>query len=155
MDGVIADWELAFIELFDDPKTMSKDELDEKKKFISTIDFYKNLSVIEDGIALMKYCATLGEIQILTSVGKFNSESVAKQKQEWLKKVLGYNIKFNYTQSSEEKARYANSNTILVDDRLKAIVPFMAAGGNAVLYTNYKDTKAIIDQALLIGADVA
>ncbi|UES35599.1 hypothetical protein KKP3664_000060 [Citrobacter phage KKP_3664] len=138
MDGVLFDWEGSFIPMYGDPARMPEDELKKAKEAISKTDFYENLKPIEEGVALFCHMRTLGEVAILTSVGKYNSEKVAEQKRKALVKLFGYLPEFHYTKSSGEKAAYA-SQGVLFDDRAKAVLPFRKAGGKAILFVGSKE----------------
>ncbi|UIW12323.1 MAG: hypothetical protein [Enterobacter phage ENC20] len=138
MDGVLFDWEGSFIPMYGDPARMSEEELKKAKQEISKTDFYENLKPIEEGVALFCHMRTLGEVAILTSVGKYNSEGVAEQKRKALVKLFGYLPEFHYTKSSGEKAAYAGEG-ILFDDRAKAVLPFRRAGGHAILFVGSKE----------------
>lgn len=138
MDGVLADWEGAFIPQYGDPSRMTEEELNKIKRKISDSGFYLNLKPIEEGVELFKYLRTLGNVAILTSVGKYNSELVAEHKKKWLIENLGYLPDFYYTKSSKEKAAYVDKG-VLIDDRVKAVMPFKAAGGKAILFTGSKE----------------
>ncbi|CCK74083.1 protein of unknown function [Pseudotevenvirus RB43] len=138
MDGVLFDWEGSFIPMYGDPARMPEDELKKAKEAISKTDFYENLKPIEEGVALFCHMRTLGEVAILTSVGKYNSEEVAEQKRKALVKLLGYLPEFHYTKSSGEKAAYAGQG-VLFDDRAKAVLPFRKAGGKAILFVGSKE----------------
>lgn len=138
MDGVLFDWEGSFIPMYGDPARMSEEELKKAKQEISKTDFYENLKPIEEGVALFCHMRTLGEVAILTSVGKYNSEEVAEQKRKALVKLFGYLPEFHYTKSSGEKAAYAGEG-ILFDDRAKAVLPFRRAGGHAILFVGSKE----------------
>lgn len=138
MDGVLFDWEGSFIPMYGVPARMSEEELKKAKQEISKTDFYENLKPIEEGVALFCHMRTLGEVAILTSVGKYNSEEVAEQKRKALVKLFGYLPEFHYTKSSGEKAAYAGEG-ILFDDRAKAVLPFRRAGGHAILFVGSKE----------------
>lgn len=138
MDGVLFDWEGSFIPMYGDPARMPEEELKKAKKAIAKTDFYENLKPIKEGFELFKHLKTLGQVAILTSVGKYDSENVAEQKKKALLKVLGYMPEFHYTKSSRDKAAYANQG-ILIDDRAKAVLPFRKAGGNAILFVGSKE----------------
>ena len=144
MDGVLAD----FVERIESVTGESidflmKDQTTFKKlksKLVAD-NFFASLKPME-GIKLLKELVRDGErVEILSSVGQFESEKVAKQKKAWLKQHLGFSPKFNYTTSSKDKAKYAKSNTILIDDRTKSTVPFKAAGGIVILHKSYQATK--------------
>lgn len=138
MDGVLFDWEESFVPKYGDPRSLTEEQLKKAKEEISKTDFYENLKPIEEGVALFCHMRTLGEVAILTSVGKYNSDGVAEQKRKALMKLLGYLPEFHYTKSSGEKAAYAGQG-ILFDDRAKAVLPFRKAGGKAILFVGSKE----------------
>lgn len=143
MDGVMFDWEKAFVKFFGKtPEEMTEAEFQDAKEQIAYSDFYENLEVIEEGLNLFHSVINMGEeAAILTSVGKYNSEGVALQKQAALVRVLGYLPEFHYTKSSKEKAAFAGQG-VLVDDRMKSVHPFREAGGTAVLFVQTKPMLA-------------
>lgn len=143
MDGVLADWEDSFIPQYGDPSRMLEEELNAIKKKLANSDFYLNLKPLKAGIELFIHLRSLGNVAILTSVGKYNSEGVAEHKKQWLINNLGYLPDFYYTKSSKEKSMYVEKG-ILIDDRVKAVMPFKSAGGKAVLFVGCKD-KALKD----------
>lgn len=144
MDGVLAD----FVERMESVTGKSMNELTKDETAFKKLknemiadNFFASLKPMK-GVKLFKELVNDGErVEILSSVGKFESEKVAKQKRAWLKQHLGFNPKFNYTTSSKHKAKYAMSNTILIDDRTKSTVPFKAAGGIVILHKSYQETK--------------
>jgi len=139
LDGVLFDWVGAFVPMYGDPAVMTEEELNKAKAEIAKSNFYENLEPLKEGIELFRYLETLGSVAILTSVGKYDSENVAEQKKKALVKALGYLPEFYYTKSSKEKAAYADLG-VLIDDRVKAVMPFKAAGGKAILFTGCKET---------------
>jgi FMN phosphatase YigB (HAD superfamily) len=143
LDGVIFDWMGAFVPKYGDPAKLTEEELNKAKAEIAKTDFYENLEPLAEGVELFKYLSTLGKVAILTSVGKYDSENVAEQKKKALIKVFGYLPDFYYTKSSKEKAAYVNLG-VLIDDRVKAVMPYKAAGGKAILFTGSKE-KALRD----------
>ena len=75
------------------------------------------------------------DVEILSSCGKVNTHHVITQKTKWIRKIFsGYNIPLNFVSTSEEKAEYANADSVLIDDREKSTIPFENAGGNVILY---------------------
>jgi FMN phosphatase YigB (HAD superfamily) len=138
MDGVLFDWEGSFIPMYGDPARMPEEELKRAKQTIAKIDFYEKLKPLKEGFELFHHLKTLGQVAILTSVGKYDSEEVAEQKKKALLRELGYLPEFHYTKSSKDKAAYA-SQGVLIDDRAKAVLPFRKAGGQAILFVGSKE----------------
>ena len=144
MDGVLADYQSKFLPL-------NKEKIDESD---IRNGFFMTLPVLEGAKRLIGYCHSLEyyfkvptEVEILTSIGTTLPDLVQKQKKAWLEKNfkdvfhnIGISsITMNCVHHSKEKAYYANSNTILIDDREKSIIPFRKAGGVGILYSGFTD----------------
>ena len=151
MDGVFVDYEKHFNEL--SPTKLSvyngvpelESELDEiKKVFISQKEFFLNAPIMEDGYELYEGLIILQKeykfnISLLTAVGQHHSDIAIKQKMAWAKKHIPI-IPFNYVIRSHHKANFAEMNTLLVDDRQKALKPFLEKGGKGILHTSANET---------------
>lgn len=143
MDGVLADWVGGFERKFPTMSYSQFCELPQKERepYRLAIDndpnFYAELEPIEQVIRVFgMLCASGYDVQILTSVGDDNPHEIADQKLEWIDEHLGA-FQVNFVNTSSQKAKYANRNTILIDDRAKSIDPFIEAGGHGILYQNY------------------
>ncbi|RMH34178.1 MAG: hypothetical protein D6690_11160 [Nitrospirae bacterium] len=55
---------------------------------------------------------------------------------------------FYWCQKSHEKAEHAAPNHILVDDRVKSVEPFVAAGGKAILHVDFPITLRALNEIL-------
>lgn len=77
--------------------------------------------------------------EILTATGNA-SFGAAQQKLDWVALHLGADVKVNIVEKSKDKAKFATPNTILIDDKTKALDPFIAAGGIGILHTNASST---------------
>jgi len=139
MDGVLCDFNTEYERLqpiLPDSKKFSHAVLDHR--------IFENLRSLPDTLDLLLHVATLSKVnvEVLTSVGTFNEDQgyqAKMQKRSWLDKM---NIphKANFVRSKEEKAKYANENTILIDDSEGCINPFVAAGGFGILHTSTQQT---------------
>jgi hypothetical protein len=69
------------------------------------------------------------------------------QKMHWLNK---HNIpyKANFVRTKTEKAQFAGSTSILIDDSVGCISPYIAAGGHGILHTNSSETISILDSTI-------
>ena len=78
-------------------------------------------------------------VEILTACGedRFNA---GPQKLKWVAKYFGTDVKVNLVRRSTDKAAFATPNTILIDDKRKALDPFITAGGIGVLHTSAADS---------------
>jgi hypothetical protein len=147
MDGVVADFETKF-------KTMRTHASDGKRfgsavmehKIFETLELMPNALKFLDHVKYLKEKYKLN-VEMLTSVGTFSEEQgeeAKRQKLVWLEK---HKIDYvaNFSRSKEEKALFANTRSILVDDSIGCILPFSRAGGHGVLYTDFDSAKCMIE----------
>lgn len=148
MDGVLADFHKAYIKY--DPNK------DDRKKFRASVMEYKifeDLDFMPDTQELLNHVSKLHgiNVEILTSMGTHDpiqGEEAKRQKLKWLNaKNIPY--KANFVRSKEEKANYATPNSILIDDSVGCISPFIRAGGHGILHTNSSETISILDSTIL------
>ena len=135
MDGVICDFHTAYSEI--------QSEIADEKKFhiaVKEYNIFSRLKPMPDAKELLESVACLPHIQIeiLTSVGTWNKEigdMVRNQKTNWLH---WNNIphKPNFVRCKAEKADYASDKTILIDDSIGCVEPFISAGGHGILHTS-------------------
>ena len=143
MDGVIADWVAGFNATFpisyDVFNALPRDRYDAYKNLIqNTPNFFYDLPAFSKTVSILKKLIADGyDVEIMTSAGTNNTAKIVKQKKNWLKKN-GINAPFNFTTTSKDKAKFANADTVLIDDREKSTKPFKAAGGNVIFYTDGK-----------------
>lgn len=148
MDGVLADFNKEYTKI--DPNK------EDRKKFRSAVLEYKifeYLDFMPDTQELLNHVSRLNgvSIEILTSMGThdpFQGEQAKMQKLKWLKaKNIPYRA--NFVRSKQEKAHYADPNSILIDDSVGCITPFCVAGGHGILHTNSSNTNSILDATIL------
>lgn len=146
MDGVLADYHKAvrqqptgskFRELVFDQKIFETlDILPGAERLISLLEEYKvNLPGIR--------------VHILSSCGMYDPavyNEVSRQKDQWLMKqdILGSWVS-HYTHCGEAKAKFANSETLLIDDMFNNIHNFTWNGGNGVLW-HHRDIDNCLDE---------
>lgn len=105
--------------------------------------FFLNLPKMKDADVLLDYCTKMfDEVIILTATGH-TPIGVGEQKREWYQKHYP-DLKVELVRKSSDKARYAESGRILIDDRDKSIDPWVAAGGTGILHTSAEDTIKLI-----------
>lgn len=148
MDGVIADFNKAYTK-FDPQK-------EDKKKFRSAVLDYKifeDLDLMPDAHQLLNHVKKLRDvnIEILTSMGThdpFQGEEAKRQKNVWLAK---HNITYkpNFVRTKTEKANYATTNSILIDDSVGCVSPFIRSGGQGILHVNASDSISLLDSIIL------
>lgn len=148
MDGVLADFNKEYTKY--DPNK------EDRKKFRSAVldhKIFEKLDFMPDTQELLNHVSRLNgvTIEILTSMGTHDPTQGAAaryQKLNWLEsKNIPY--KANFVHNKKEKANYANSTSILIDDSVGCIGPFDAAGGFGILHTNASNTIRILDSVLL------
>lgn len=148
MDGVLCDFDKGVLDF----TGVSIDEIEKSgkittlKQHITTKDvmFFVNLKPTKLALRLKEYLQNnpRATINILTSIGKTNSGIVHQQKITWLIQFFGDDasrINFNHVLSSKDKAKYATIETLLIDDRKKALVPFAKAGGKVLKFNAKSD----------------
>ena len=110
--------------------------------------FWYELPPMEDAFVLWEFVKPYNP-QILTATGN-PSFGAGPQKLEWVAKYFGSDVVVNIVQRSADKATFATPNSILVDDKLKAIEPYRSAGGIGVHHTSALDSIEQIKQILNI-----
>lgn len=81
------------------------------------------------------------QVEILSSVNSHDPliiKAASEQKKSWL---LDYGISWkpNFVSSNEDKAKFANPNSLLLDDMDHCIVPFAKNGGYTLKYIYFDD----------------
>jgi hypothetical protein len=155
MDGVLANFEKRFEELFNKSANRSR-ELKEFTSDWSTFIEGGNFATLEwwpGAQELLEFVDNIPNIniEILSSSGgaKYHKE-VTEQKQKWLQDH-GIKYKQNIIPGSRLKANYAKgSDTILVDDTDYVIAGFIESGGIGILHRDLGNTKQLIIDALAV-----
>ena len=150
MDGVLCNFNKKFQEL----KLLYPDEPDHTRfrNAVMVHKIFEDLEFMPDAQQLLNHVSRLNgiDIEILTSMGtpdRTRSDAARSQKTKWLDK---WNIpyKANFTRNKQEKANYASPRSILIDDSIGCISPFIDAGGHGILHTNSSNTISILDATL-------
>lgn len=140
MDGVICDWEKQFEKYSGGiPVALYKVEHGEQNRYNlvknNSPEFYATMPWMKDGRMLVNFLKNF-QVEIL-------SHSTDKQaydgKVTWLKNN-NINFKYNLVSSSSDKAKFANSESVLIDDREDLIQQFIAAGGKGIVHKSAIDT---------------
>lgn len=156
MDGVIADFARGVIKIMPDfveGVTEGNKKLDGKMWAKITQyqknggEFWLDLEPMADAFVLWDFISQFQDRQILSACGQphFNA---ADQKRRWIAKTFGEDVQAILVQRAVHKANYAAPDTILIDDKRKAIDPWVAAGGIGILHTSAENTIAQIKQLL-------
>lgn len=155
LDGVLADFEKGVTKAI--RETMDPNFVYDEKKFQTDPKFrdfmwktvaeyqkqhgfilWRNLDTMPDAYQLWDYVKKYNP-QILSATGPARYHA-AEQKRGWVTEHFGSNIRINTTESAALKASYADQTRILIDDKMKAISPWVAAGGIGILHTSAANT---------------
>jgi hypothetical protein len=139
MDGVICDFDSKYAELL--PELPDSDRF---KHAVLDHKIFTLLKPMPDAKELLDYVACLRhiDIQILTSVGTFDEQrgyEAKIQKRSWLDRNNIF-YQTNFVRTKSEKADFANSSSILIDDSPGCINPFVKKGGYGILHVDTKTT---------------
>lgn len=149
MDGVLADFNKAYTSLRtgaeDNPKRFRSAVMDHK--------IFEDLDFLPDTQELLNHVSRLHgvKIEILTSMGTFNPEQGHEAKMQKLKWLNDKNIPYpaNFVRTKTEKANYATPDSILIDDSVGCISPFIRKGGHGILHTKASETISLLDSTIL------
>ena len=148
MDGVLCNFDSAYKKL----RTGAEDNTKRFRAAVLDHKIFETLELMPDAKELLAHVRTLPvHVEILTSVGThdpFQGEDTKRQKKLWLSK---HNIPYkpNFVRSKPEKAEYATTTSILVDDSIGCIEPFIAKGGHGILHTAATKTNSQLDSIIL------
>jgi 5'(3')-deoxyribonucleotidase len=156
MDGVLADFDLQFENLTNEPPSVFERKKGTKQMWSAIFNegskFWSEMQPMPDFHIFREYILKLKSnpkvrVEILTSTSaeqigvnfpqdatKFVGE-IEKGKAEWIQKYLP-GTKINYAVSGTDKSRWATKSSILIDDLYKNIEQFIAAGGEGIVYRN-------------------
>lgn len=147
MDGVLANFNKRFAEI----QTSEHDHI-RFRDAVLQFNIFEDLEFMPDAHELLNHVAKLENInvEILTSMGTFDVErgiAAKRQKMAWLAKH-GITYKPNFVRTKTEKAQFAGSTSILVDDSIGCIAPYIKHGGHGILHVNAPDSIRIIDATI-------
>jgi hypothetical protein len=155
MDGVIANFEKRYHELFNQTPAEGRDNKEFSKNWDVFVrgDNFATLEKWPGADELLKFVEIAKkekgvEVEILSSSGgeKFHNE-VSDQKDRWLK-MHGITYKRNIVPGRKHKSKYATPETILIDDTPDVIESFNKAGGIGILHTDLGETLSKLIAAL-------
>jgi hypothetical protein len=141
MDGVIANFHKAY---------RVYDPGFDRKKFRQAVMDYKifeDLEPMPNAMVLLSFVEILDvDIEILTSMGTFDTVQGAEAKRQKLVWLAKHNITYpaNFVRTKIEKAQYATPFSILIDDSIGCITPFNEAFGHGILYDDAAQKEALL-----------
>jgi hypothetical protein len=109
--------------------------------------FFGAMEPMPDAFVLWDYIKKHDPI-ILSATG--HTKGAANEKREWVRKHLGDHFADTaiFVRSATDKAQYATPDSILIDDRKKAIDPWIEANGIGVHHVSAEDS---IEQLMALG----
>lgn len=142
-DGVIADFDKKAVEILkgkrihEVPKGTLWSSIERYDREVEP--FFESLELMDGALRLVEFGrANFDRVFILTASG-YTPKDGAAQKKRWYARHFP-ELEVIVVPKSPDKAAYASSTTILVDDRAKSIDPWVAAGGIGLLHTSVDDT---------------
>lgn len=168
MDGVLADFDLQFEQLTNEPPSVFERKKGTKAMwseiFKEGTNFWSKMQPMPDFHLLRDYLLKLKnnpkiKIEVLTSTSaeqigvnfpdnaKKYIHDIEQGKAEWIHRYLP-GIKINYAVSGTDKARWATKSAILLDDLYKNVEQFIASGGEGIVYKNSEQARKDIETAV-------
>lgn len=142
MDGVIANFEKRYVERYGHVSEQVRRSVfrDNFKDFIATEQF-ATLDLMPDGRELISYLETLDvPTEILSSTAYDEVyETISMQKNRWLN-THNVTFKGNFVPGKRHKYKWAQPDTIIIDDTFSVIEDWEKAGGIAIHHRNTSTT---------------
>jgi hypothetical protein len=147
MDGVIADFEKRYMELYGiHPRKAEKDKRFDSqfKQFIAN-DEFAILDLMPHAMDLIEHLRKASvPTQILSSTARPEThDAISKQKMIWLQK---HGITFNpiFVPGKRLKKQYATPSSLIIDDTEIVIDDWVEAGGHAIWHKDVPSTINIL-----------
>ncbi len=156
LDGVLVDWVKGTRQMFDivlpdEEITLSEikfetDPVYQNKMWDACWRYQEEMGgelwyespPMEDAMELWNYVSPYVP-QILSATGPPKYKA-ADQKRRWVAEQLGEDVVVNLTRKAVEKSRHAAPHRILIDDKPKAVNPWVENGGIGIVHTSAADT---------------
>lgn len=147
MDGVIADFEKRYKELYQiEPRQAEKKKQFYKffEHFIDTKQF-ATLEMMPQAEQLISFLQSIDiPTKILSSTASQEKyDLIAPQKEEWLD-THGINFERIFVPGKSLKYKYADSESLIIDDTVSVIDDWRRAGGHAIWHNNVPATLAML-----------
>ena len=147
MDGVIADFNKRYKELY----KMEPQEAEDKKEFYKFFDSFiatkqfATLDLMPDAVTLLNYLSKLNiPTEILSSTASEKRDAdIRAQKLMWLQ-THNIGFKVNLVPGKRLKKDFSNANSILIDDTPVNIDQWRREGGVGILHTDTISTLGIL-----------
>ena len=144
MDGVLADFKTAAVKVngMSINKWMNIPSSQQKwERIKNTSNFWHNLPWMPGGQALWRYISKFDPHILSAYVEETYDPNCKPGKRAWLRRnaKLTDNSKINLVRRKEKK-NFAKKDAILIDDYIKNVNEFTAAGGIGIHHTSYSNT---------------
>jgi hypothetical protein len=103
-------------------------------------EFFGAMQPMPDAHVLWNYISRHPHF-ILTAAGT-RIPNADPEKRAWIARHFSPTVRVEVVDSAKAKSRFATPTTILIDDRAKAIDPWIVAGGIGILHTSAASTIA-------------
>jgi phosphoglycolate phosphatase-like HAD superfamily hydrolase len=141
LDGVLADFEKKAREaLGADPHATDKLSINDlfrrlEQYQLSGGKYFEEMDPMPDAMQLWQHVKKYNPA-ICSAIGRITNAE--REKRAWVNHHLGPAAEASalFVPSAKEKYRHAGPNHILIDDKLKAITPWVQAGGIGILHTS-------------------
>jgi phosphoglycolate phosphatase-like HAD superfamily hydrolase len=141
LDGVLADFEKKAREsLGADPRATDKMSMNELFRKLEQYQqsggrYFEEMDLLPDAMQLWQHVKKYNPI-ICSAIGRITNAE--KEKRNWVNHHLGPAAEASalFVPSAKEKCRHAGPNHVLIDDKLKAITPWVQAGGIGILHSS-------------------
>jgi len=143
MDGVLADFESGLSEVLGHKVRLSDvaDVYNDRKREVTSKHLFRRLKPLPDAWKLVDWALNSGiHTEILTAAGTINRTIVIKDKIDWIKEYCTDHWIIIPTLKGSQKAAFAHSKAVLIDDRQRNIDCFVEAGGIGILHTTAENT---------------
>ena len=151
MDGVLADFESGLSEVLGHKVRLSdvKDVYNDRKREVTSKHLFRRLKPLPDAWKLVDWALNSGiHTEILTAAGTVNRELVVRDKIEWIREHINPYWTIIPTFKGSQKAAFAHSKAVLIDDRPKNIECWVEAGGIGILHTTAENTIKQLDELI-------
>lgn len=99
--------------------------------------FFEIMEPLDDAFVLWEYLQGLNKPLVINSATG-HVIGASGEKRNWVRRHLGHEVanSARFVRDAVHKSQYAGPTKLLIDDRRKAIDPWVAAGGIGILHVN-------------------
>ena len=144
MDGVLANWEAKAKELIGDDWRAEVQKANWGGLY-SYKDLFAIIEPMDDALELYDACLVIAgsreRVQILTALpNRANFPSAAQDKINWIHKHIHPEVRVNFGPRAQDKQWHCQNGDVLIDDKERNIVQWVARGGCGIIHTSARDS---------------